>query len=163
MLMLVYWHSHCAKYGIEIVRQRREDLATTRSYGIRLGSIHTKAAATLINDFAISDQKIVNIIRSLNPHKAHGWEEISVRMIKLSEAALVAPQKTIFTNCLRCGLFPQVWKCANVVPVHKKSEKNLQGNYRPISLLPTFGKILEKLMYDSLYLHIVSCELLNPN
>ena len=64
---------------------------------------------------------------------------------------------------MKCGLFPQIWKCANVVPVHKKNEKNLKGNYRPISLLPIFGKILEKLIYDSLYTHLVSCELLNPN
>ena len=86
-----------------------------------------------------------------------------MRMIKLSDASLVVPLKIIFTNCLRCGLFPQIWKCANVVPVHKKNEKNLKENYRPISLLPIFGKILEKLIYDSLYSHLVSCELLNPN
>ena len=99
---------------------------------------------TLINDFAISDEKILRIIRSLNANKAHCWDEISVRMIKLSDVALVVPLKIIFTNCLRSGLFPHTWKHANVVPVHKKNEKNLKGNYRPISLLPIFGKILEK-------------------
>ena len=121
------------------------------------------APPSLINDFPITDEKILNIIRSLNPNKAHGWDGISVRMIKLSDAALVIPLKIIFENCLRCGLFPKIWKYANVVPVHKKNEKNLKGNYRPISLLPIFGKILEKLMYDSLYSHLVSCNLLNPN
>ena len=84
-------------------------------------------------------------------------------MIRLSDVALVVPLKIIFTNCLRSGLFPHIWKHANVVPVHKKNEKNLKGNYRPISLLPIFGKILEKLIYDSLYSHLVSSELLNPN
>ena len=118
---------------------------------------------TLISDFFISDEKILKIIRSLNSNKAHGWDEISVRMIKLSDAALVIPLKIIFTNCLRCGLFPEIWKYANVVPVHKKNEKNVKGNYRPISLLPIFGKILEKLIYDSLYLHLASCEILDPN
>ena len=118
---------------------------------------------TLISDFAISDEKILNILRSLNPNKAHGWDEISVRMIKLSDDALVLPLKIIFTNCLRRGLFPEIWKHANVVPVHKKNEKNLKGNYHPISLLPIFGKILEKLLYDSLYTHLVSCEVLDPN
>ena len=120
-------------------------------------------AASSLNNFVISDEKILKIIRSLNSNKAHGCDEISVRMIKLSDTALVVPLKIIFTNCLRCGVFPQIWKCANVVPVHKKNEKNLKGNYRPISLLPIFGKILEKLIYDSLYSHLVSCELLNPN
>ena len=111
----------------------------------------------------ISDEKILKIIRSLNSNKAHGCDEISVRMIKLSDAALVVPLKIKFTNCSRCGLFPQIWKCANVVPVHKKNETNLKENYRPFSLLPIFGKILEKLIYDSLYSHLVSCELLNSN
>ena len=49
------------------------------------------------------------------------------------------------------------------MPVHKKNEKNLKGKSRPISLLPIFGKILEKLMYDPLYSHLVPCKLLNPN
>ena len=118
---------------------------------------------SLISDFPISDEKILNIIRSLNPNKAHGWDEIYVRMIKLSDAALVIPRRIIFKNCLRRGLFPEIWKYANVVPVHKKNEKNVKGNYRPISLLPIFGKILEKLMYDPSYSHFVTNELLNPN
>ena len=118
---------------------------------------------TLINDFVISDEKILNIIRSLNPNKAHGWDEISVRMIKLRDVALVPPLKKIFANCLSCGVFPAIWKCANVVPVHKKNKKNVKGNYRPISLLPIFGKILEKLVYDSLYSHFVSHQILDPN
>ena len=84
-------------------------------------------------------------------------------MIKLSDVSLVTPLKIIFTNCLSQGVFPGIWKCANVVPVHKKNEKNLKSNYRPISLLPIFGKMLEKLMYDSLYSHLDSCDLLNPN
>ena len=45
----------------------------------------------------------------------------------------------------------------------KKNEKNLKGNHRPISLLPIFWKMLEKLTYDSLYSHLVSHELRNPN
>ncbi len=119
--------------------------------------------SSVINDFPISDERILNIIRSLNPNKAHGWDGISVKMIKLSDTALIIPLKIIFENCLRQGLFPEIWKHANVVPVYKKNEKNLKKNYRPISLLPIFGKILEKLMYDAIYFHLDSCDLLNPN
>ena len=73
-------------------------------------------AASLINNFFISDEKIFKIIRSLNSNKAHGCDEISVRMITLSDAALVVPIKRTFTNCLRCGLYPQIWKCTKVRP-----------------------------------------------
>ena len=122
-----------------------------------------KVFKILLNDFVISEEKILKIIRSLNPNKAHGWDEISIRMEKLSDVSLVTPLKIIFTNCLSQGVFPGIWKCANVVPVHKKNEKNLKSNYRPISLLTIFGKMLEKLMYNSLYSHLDSCDLLNPN
>ena len=124
---------------------------------------HDPVTTTLIDEFSISEDKILNVIRSLNSNKAHGWDEVSVRMINLSDAALILPLEIIFSNCLRQGVFPEIWKHANVVPVHKKNEKNIKGNYRPISLLPIFGKILEKLVHDSLCTHLVSCELLNPN
>ena len=45
----------------------------------------------------------------------------------------------------------------------RKMKKNAKSNYRPIPLLPIFGKIFEKLMYDSLYSLFVFCDLLNPN
>ena len=114
---------------------------------------HIPATITQLNNFVISEEKILNITRSLNPNKAHGWDGISVRTIKVSDRALVIPLKIIFENCLRRGIFREIWKYANVVPVHKKNEKNLKGNNRPISLHPVFGKILEKLIYDSFYSH----------
>ena len=63
---------------------------------------------------------------------------------------------------MRQGIIPEIWKCANVVSVHNKNEKNVKNNYRPISLLPILGKMLEKLFHDSLYSHLVSCNVLNP-
>ena len=116
-----------------------------------------------LREFLISDDKILKIIRNLNPNKAHGWDGISGRMIKMCDASLVVPLKLIFENCLHRSIFPDTWKRANVVPIHKKNEKNLKENYRPISLLPIFGKILEKLIYESLYSHLEKINFLNPN
>ena len=118
---------------------------------------------SLLTGFSISDDKILNIIRSLNPNKAHGWDDISVRMIKICDDALLLPLKLIFESCMTQGVFPQIWKQANVVPVHKKNSKSLKSNYHPISLLPIFGKILEKLIFDSLYHRLNANILLNKN
>ena len=68
----------------------------------------TPVTTTLISDLIISDEWILNFIRSLNPNKAHGWDEISARILKLSDAALVLPFWIIFANCLRSGLLPEV-------------------------------------------------------
>ena len=123
----------------------------------------TIPCAPPLTEFTISDEKILTIIRSLNPNKAHGWDDISIRMIQICDDALLLPLKLIFENCLRYGIFPEMWKKANVVPVHKKNLKNLKINYRPISLLPIFGKILEKLMFNALYQHLDANNILDPN
>ena len=84
---------------------------------------HVPVITTLIDELTIPEEEILDIIRSLNINKAHGWDEMSVKMIKLSDAALIVPLKTIFSYCLRHGSFPEIWKHAHVVPVHKKNEK----------------------------------------
>ena len=52
---------------------------------------------------------------------------------------------------------------ANVIPVHKKNSGQSKENYRPISLLPIFGKIFEKLIFDSMYEHFCNHGLISPN
>ena len=66
-------------------------------------------ASSMISDFEISEKKILNVIISLNPSKAHGWDDISIRMINLSGKSLVTPLKIIFTNCMRRNVFPGIW------------------------------------------------------
>ena len=57
----------------------------------------------------------------------------------------------IFKKCLSEGVFPNAWKFANVQPIHRKDSRQIKSNYRPISLLPVCGKILEKIVFDDLY------------
>ena len=99
---------------------------------------------------AFSELEIVSIIRSLNTNKAHGWDGISIRMIKICDETIALLLKIIFDTALKSGSYPDKWKRANVVPVHKKESKNILKNYRPISLLPVCGKRFEKCIYNSL-------------
>lgn len=99
----------------------------------------------------LDEVKILAYIRALNVNKAHGWDEISIRMIKICDESLIKPLLNIFRYSLNFGKFPSSWKRGNIVPVHKKNEKNLVKNYRPVSLLPIFSKVFEKCIYDSLY------------
>ena len=66
--------------------------------------------APLLNAFDISDEKILRIIRTLNPNKAYGWDEISIRMIKICDFSLVTPLRQIFGACKVQGTFPKIWK-----------------------------------------------------
>ena len=65
----------------------------------------------------------------------------------------------IFNQCLdtnvltinQCNVFPLEWKKVNIVPVHKKGDKQSLKNYRPVSLLPICDKILERLIFNEMF------------
>ena len=72
-------------------------------------------------------------------------------MLKMCAAEVATPLHIIFSDCINFGMFPDSWKYANVQPIHKKDNHQMKTNYRPISLLPICGKILEKIVFDQVY------------
>ena len=72
-------------------------------------------------------------------------------MLKLCDPSICKPLTLLFENCLASGEFPNLWKKSNVVPVHKKGNKQLIKNYRPVPLLPICGKLVEKPMFNSIF------------
>ena len=84
-------------------------------------------------------------------------------MIKIYSQSLILPLKIISEHSLKKGKFPEIWKKINVVPVHKKDDKTLVKNYRPISLLPIFGKMFERVIYNSLFNYFQSNRLFTPS
>ena len=63
-------------------------------------------------------------------------------------------------NYLETESFPKEWEKANIISFHKKGDKQLITNYRPVSLLPICGKVFEKIIFNSLFAHK---NLLNSN
>ena len=109
-----------------------------------------------------NDESILKITRALDANKAHGNDDISIRMIMLCNKSIISTVSLIYKNCIDSGLFPNIWKKSNVAPVHKKGDKQVVDNFRLVSLLPIFGKILERLIFNSLeFLH--ENNLLNEN
>ena len=95
-----------------------------------------------LSSVEITGEKILSIIRSLDPKKAHGWDDILINIIKLCDIEMVKLLYLIYTECLETGRFPSSWKKATVLPIYKKENRQLKKNYRPISLLPIRGKIV---------------------
>ena len=112
---------------------------------------------------AIHEDAISSIINKLNSKKAHGYDGISIPMLKLCSVEVAKPLSLIFKRCLDTGKFPSSWKYANVQPVHKKNSRQEKTNYRPISLLPICSKIFEKVIFDSLYSYLLENGLLTKN
>ena len=91
------------------------------------------------------------MLRKLDPSKAHGYDQISICMVQICDKAICKPLHLIFSSRIESGIFPTEWKKAYVVPIHKRDDKQNVKNYRPVSLLPIFGKIFERLIYNEMY------------
>ena len=65
------------------------------------------------------------LIRSLNVNKAHGWDEVSIRMIKICDETLISPLLHIFSVAQETQTFPSSWKKGNIIPCYKKGDKSL--------------------------------------
>ena len=73
-----------------------------------------------ISSVFIEDDKILSLIRNINPNKSNGHDLITGYMLHLSDKSIVPPLKIISSNILRAGIYPQLWKLANVTPLYKK-------------------------------------------
>ena len=78
-----------------------------------------------------------------------GYDEISPVVIKHVANYVSKSLCHIFNLSLNQGIVPSRLKIARVVPIFKNDDRERVTNYRPISVLPCFSKILEKLMFDS--------------
>ena len=99
----------------------------------------------------------------MNVNKAHGHDDISIRLIKMCDESLLRPLSIILRNSLKSSIYPSTWKKANVIPARKNNNKQCVSNYRPVLLLPVFGKVFEKLIFNGIYSFLDREKLLNTN
>ena len=71
-------------------------------------------------------------------------------MLKICGDSIYRPLNIIFKTYLHMVKLPLEWKKANIVPIHKKGNKQAVKNYRPVSFLPIFNKIFNRLFYNEM-------------
>ena len=98
-----------------------------------------------------SEHEISKLINALPNKKSSGHDNIDNILLKKIAMEISPILTNIFNKSLSSGVFPDVMKLAEVVPLFKSNDKTLTENYRPISLLITISKILEKIVYKHTY------------
>ena len=98
----------------------------------------------------IDDAYVLNAIYKLKNGKAPGPDRVSTRLVKDSGDFIWKPLTLIYNVSMETGVFPDIWKLANVTPILKSSPKNDANNYRPISVIAIFFRILEKIVHDQM-------------
>ena len=109
------------------------------------------------------NKDIIKMIRALDTNKAHGNDDISIKILKIRDLVIIKPHSIIFKNCTNNSTFPGLRKKSNIYPIHKKGDKQIINNYRPVSLLPTCEKIFERLIFNSLFEYLEKCKLLSAH
>ena len=107
--------------------------------------------AVVLDRIVATESDVKDLIKSIDPSKATGPDGISPRLLKEAGDAIVPSLTRLINLSLSCAKVPDSWKRANVIPIHKKDDKCLTNNYRPISLLSVVSKIMEKIVFKYVY------------
>ncbi len=98
----------------------------------------------------VSPSDVLNFSKKLKPKISCGHDNISCKLLKETIEIVIEPITHIINQSLTKGIVPSEMKLAKVIPIHKSSDQSILKNYRPVSLLPAFSKVLEKIVYSKL-------------
>ena len=101
--------------------------------------------------YHITPNEIKKYIDTLPSKTSSGYDNISNKLLKQIKHTILNPLTHVFNLSLMSGVFPENMKLSEIIPLYKKGPKDQMLNYRPISLLITLSKLLEKCMYTCLY------------
>lgn len=107
-------------------------------------------------------EEIIKITNDLKSSFSAGVDEISTNLLKSIIPEINDILMHIFNCSLSTGIVPSKLKIAKVIPIYKADDKHSFGNYRPISVLPSISKILEKIIYNRIYKFVSDFNILSP-
>ena len=98
----------------------------------------------------VTEQEILNIVKLFKNKHSCGHDGIPMFLLKNVIYNILKPLSYICNLSLKNGIFPEVMKMAKVIPLYKTEDPMIFSNYRPVSLLTQFSKILEKIFNNRL-------------
>ena len=123
---------------------------------------HNRGPVPTLSTIVTTPQEVLKILNSLDPNKSCGPDHLPAKIIKLSAIIIAEPVSELFNKSFRLGIFPEMWKEANIHPIFKKKgSQSDPTNYRPISLLSTLSKVMEKIVFKNIYGHLSEHQLLS--
>ena len=110
-----------------------------------------------------SESEIIEICLNFRPGTAAGYDNVSLDLAKDCIYLICRPLTHFINLSIISGVFPDQLKIARVIPLFKSGDKSIFTNYRPVSVLPAFSKILEKVIYNRLLDYLNKPKILSDN
>ena len=107
-----------------------------------------------VNISRVTSDEVIAACRKLKNKFTAGIDAIPAFLVKDCATVFAQPLAYLFNLCIQNGQFPNLWKEARVSPVHKKGDYSDVSNYRPISILCNFSKVLEIILYNKIYCQV---------
>ena len=109
------------------------------------------------------ENEIQQIITKLKNKSSSGHDHITTLHLKQLAPLIIHPLSVLFNRCLSEGEFPTEMKTAKIIPIYKKNDKTKLDNYRPIALLPSLSKILERIIANRLMKFFSQTNAIDPH
>lgn len=149
-------------YFVNLPKSLINTIAANKSDSNNCFSVQRTVGNTIMLN-AVSESEIINVINGLKNTNSSGCDNFSVRIIKQCSHLIAKPLCNIINQCFLEGHFPDLLKISKVICVYKKDNPKLICNYRPISLLSIFSKILEKVLATRIVSFLESNNILSHN
>ena len=151
------------EYFVSIALKLNETIEDNTLVNMKIKSFAEFLNPPTMNSIFMTDcteAEILGIISNLESNKA---SDIPVRIIKKSAHVISKALALYYNKLMENGTFPENLKLGKITPIYKKENCELIENYRPISTLPIFGKIFEKVIYIRMYSFLTSQNILYSN
>ena len=106
------------------------------------------------DDIVFYENDIVKIVKDIDVHKGSGIDFLPTFILKDCFEKIPKQLTYLFNQSLKLAIFPQSWAIATITPIPKVGNKHLVNNWRPISIIPLIGKLMEKLCTNLLNNHL---------
>ena len=115
------------------------------------------------NDVDFSRAVVYKALKNFKRIFSSGPDDIPFIFWAKLAAALALPISIVFSASNHFAILPDEWKSARIMPLFKKGDPSIVGNYRPISLTSTLCKVMETIIKDNLLSHAIANNIINHN
>ena len=133
------------------------------NYTILLSTQISLRTSKSLNTIYFDEDDLISVKRKVDPNKGQGHDQISIGILQICGKAICKQSYLIIFSCIESGIFPTVWKMANVASSHNWDDKHNVKSYRPTSLFPILRKIFESLIYHDMYWFYIENNLISLN